>query len=161
MFHCEFLESARETFLRSALMPTSGPITIRDSVKSQSNSGGYASWYTALWWSRNIICLTCTYFCRKFRQLKGILFINLNKLKAVLRKSTHKCIATYVKVSKKLEFVLLSIIHTGLESTNSRTRQHSMLVIPALLSLKPQVLDRPAPELIELMKVIIRKLRDS
>jgi hypothetical protein len=31
---------------------------------------------------------------------------------------------------------MLHIIHTGLENSNSRTRQHSMLVIPALLSLK-------------------------
>ncbi len=35
-----------------------------------------------------------------------------------------------------------------------------MLVIPALISLKPQVLDKCAPELIELIKVIIKKLRD-
>lgn len=97
----------------------------------------------------------------QFAQLVPIFIENLGSPKAVLRKSTHKCIATYVKVSKKLEFVLLNIIHTGLESTNSRTRQHSMLVIPALLSLKQSVLDRPAPEMIELIKVIIKKLRDS
>eukprot|EP00347_Sterkiella_histriomuscorum_P023335 403335038 len=81
-------------------------------------------------------------------------------IQAVLRKSTHKCIATYVKVSKKLEFVLLHIIHTGLDSENSRTRQHSMLVIPALLSLKPQVIDKPASEMVELIKSINKKLRD-
>lgn len=59
-----------------------------------------------------------------------------NLLQAIVRKSTHKCIGTYVKLTKKLEFVLMQIVSTGLENTNSRTRQHSMLVIPALLSLK-------------------------
>lgn len=61
---------------------------------------------------------------------------NLGSPKAIVRKSTHKCIGTYVKLTKKLEFVLMHIIKTGLENTNSRTRQHSMLVLPALLSLK-------------------------
>ena len=42
--------------------------------------------------------------------------------KAVVRKSTHKCIGTYVKLTKKLEFVLRHIIQTGLENQNSRTR---------------------------------------
>lgn len=36
-----------------------------------------------------------------------------------------------------------------------------MLVIPALLSLKPAVLDKCGSEIIELIKVIIKKLRDS
>ena len=62
-------------------------------------------------------------------------------LQAVVRKSTHKCIGTYVKLTKKLEYVLTQIVTTGLENVNSRTRQHSMLVIPALLSLKAQVMD--------------------
>lgn len=35
---------------------------------------------------------------------------------AVVRKSTHKCIGTYVKLTKKLEFVLRHIIKTGLEN---------------------------------------------
>ena len=47
---------------------------------------------------------------------------NLGSPKAVVRKSTHKCIGTYVKLTKKLEFVLMHIIHTGLENQNSRTR---------------------------------------
>ena len=41
---------------------------------------------------------------------------NLGSPKAVVRKSTHKCIGTYVKLTKKLEFVLRHIIHTGLEN---------------------------------------------
>jgi len=47
---------------------------------------------------------------------------NLGSPKAVVRKSTHKCIGTYVKLTKKLEFVLSHIIRTGLENPNSRTR---------------------------------------
>jgi hypothetical protein len=47
---------------------------------------------------------------------------NLGSPKAVVRKSTHKCIGTYVKLTKKLEFVLSHIIKTGLENSNSRTR---------------------------------------
>lgn len=41
---------------------------------------------------------------------------NLGSPKAVVRKSTHKCIGTYVKLTKKLEFVLRHIIQTGLEN---------------------------------------------
>lgn len=63
-------------------------------------------------------------------------------------------------MSKKLEFVMLNIIHSGFESTNSRTRQHSMLVIPALLSLKPSVVEKPAPELIEMIKAVNKRLKD-
>lgn len=77
-----------------------------------------------------------------------------------MRKSTHKCIASYVKLSKKLEFVMLHIIHTGLDSQNTRTRQHSMLVIPALLSLKPQVLEKCSIELIQLISKVISKVKD-
>jgi len=36
-----------------------------------------------------------------------------------------------------------------------------MLVIPALLSLKPQLLDKCGPEVLEMIRVIIKKLRDS
>ena len=78
----------------------------------------------------------------------------------MIRKSTHKCIASYVKLSKKLEFVLLHVVHTGLENSNSRTRQHSMLVIPALLSLKPSIVEKGSPEMIELLSRVIRKVRD-
>jgi len=65
---------------------------------------------------------------------------NLGNSKATVRKSTHKCIGTYVKFSKRLEFVLQHIIKFGLENQNQRTRQHSMLVIPALISLKANVI---------------------
>ena len=65
-----------------------------------------------------------------------------------------------MKISKKLEFVLLHLIHSGLESTCTRTRQHSMLVIPALISLKPQILEKVVPEATELLQRIIKKLRD-
>jgi hypothetical protein len=76
---------------------------------------------------------------------------NLGSPKAVVRKSTHKCIGTYVKLTKKLEFVLIHIIHTGLDNSNSRTRQHSMLVLPALLSLKPTAIEKENPEMKELV----------
>ena len=39
-----------------------------------------------------------------------------------MRKSTHKCIGTYVKFSKRLEFVIQNIIKYGLENQNQRTR---------------------------------------
>lgn len=77
-----------------------------------------------------------------------------------MRKSTHKCIATYVKLSKKLEFVLLHLNHTGLDNSNARTRQHSMLVIPALLSLKPTSVDKGVPELNEMLSKVVKKLKD-
>jgi len=41
---------------------------------------------------------------------------NLGCPKAVVRKSTHKCIGTYVKLTKKLEGVIVSIVKTGLEN---------------------------------------------
>jgi hypothetical protein len=78
-----------------------------------------------------------------------------------VRKSTHKCIATYVKISKKLEFVLLHLINSGLESSCTRTRQHSMLVIPALISLKPIIVDKASVEAVELLQRVIKKLRDQ
>ena len=66
-----------------------------------------------------------------------------------------------MKISKKLEFVLLHLIHTGLDNQNTRTRQHAMLVVPALLSLKQAVIDRCSPEIIELIKAVVKKLRDT
>lgn len=81
-------------------------------------------------------------------------------LQALVRKSTHKCIATYVKLSKKLEYVLFHLCNSGLESPNTRTRQHSMLVIPALLSLKANAVEKGAIEIIDLVSKVIRKLKD-
>jgi len=36
-----------------------------------------------------------------------------------------------------------------------------MLVVPALLSLKPSVVEKASPEMAELMQAVVRKLRDS
>lgn len=85
---------------------------------------------------------------------------NLGNPKATVRKTTHKCIGTFVKFSRKLEYVLLQLIRVGLANQNQRTRQHSMLVIPALLSLKPQLVDDGASELHQLVQNICSKLRD-
>jgi hypothetical protein len=35
-----------------------------------------------------------------------------------------------------------------------------MLVIPALLSLKPSVIEKPAPEMVELIRAVNRRLKD-
>jgi hypothetical protein len=86
---------------------------------------------------------------------------NLGSPKAIVRKSTHKCIGTYVKLTKKLEFVLMHIIKTGLENTNSRTRQHSMLVLPALLSLKPNTVERENPEMKELIQAVVKRIQSD
>ena len=94
-------------------------------------------------------------------QLISIFIDNLGSPKAIVRKSTHKCIGTYVKLTKKLEFVMLHIIHTGLENSNSRTRQHSMLVIPALLSLKQVVLESECKEMMDLIQAVIKKIRND
>ena len=72
----------------------------------------------------------------------AFLITNLLRVQASVRKSTHKNIGTYVKYSKRLESVLLNIITNGLENKNQRTRQHSMLVIPALISLKASVIQK-------------------
>ena len=92
-------------------------------------------------------------------QLIPIFIENLGSPKAVVRKSTHKCIGTYVKLTKKIEFVILHIIHTGLENSNSRTRQHSMLVIPALLSLKTTVMEKECAELKELIDAVLKRIK--
>ena len=84
---------------------------------------------------------------------------NLGSPKAVVRKSTHKCIGTYVKLTKKLEFVLRHIIQTGLENQTSRTRQHSMLVIPALLSLKASIMDSGKQEMGDLLRAVIARIQ--
>ena len=78
-----------------------------------------------------------------------------------MRKSTHKCIGTYVKLTKKLENVIANIIITGLENSNSRTRQHSMLVIPALLSLKVSIMERQCDEMKQLIKAVIRRIKSD
>jgi hypothetical protein len=93
--------------------------------------------------------------------LISIFIENLGSPKAIVRKSTHKCIGTYVKLTKKLEFVILHIIHTGLENSNSRTRQHSMLVIPALLSLKSSIMDREHPEMTNLIMAVVRRIKQD
>lgn len=79
----------------------------------------------------------------------------------MVRKSTHKCIGTYVKLTKKLEFVLRHIIQTGLENQNSRTRQHSMLVIPALLSLKATIMDSEKQEMADLLRAVISRIQSD
>jgi len=63
-----------------------------------------------------------------------------------------------VKLTKKLEYVLMHIIKTGLENSNSRTRQHSMLVLPALLSLKPSTVERENPEMKELIQAVVKRI---
>ena len=55
---------------------------------------------------------------------------------------------------------MLHISHSGLENSNSRARQHSMLVIPALLSLKPSSLEKGSPEIVEMLMKTLKKLRD-
>ena len=62
-------------------------------------------------------------------------------MQGTVRKMTHKVIGTFVKLSKKLEPVLTVLTHHGIGSRENRTRQHSMLVIPALISLKPSVVE--------------------
>lgn len=94
-------------------------------------------------------------------QLIRMFIENLGSPKAIVRKSTHKCIGTYVKLTKKLEYVLKHIISTGLENSNSRTRQHSMLVIPALLSLKPTVMERESREMMDLVYAVIKRIKSD
>ncbi len=71
---------------------------------------------------------------------------NLGNPQGTVRKMTHKVIGTYVKLSKKLESVLNCLIKHGIGNMDSqRTRQHSMLVVPALISLKPSVIEQRPP----------------
>jgi hypothetical protein len=86
---------------------------------------------------------------------------NLGSQKTVVRKSTHRCMASYVKLSLKLELVLTYIINVGLIHSKHRTRQHSMLVIPALLSLKKQAMKQRDPYIIKLMDTVSYKLFDN
>jgi len=55
---------------------------------------------------------------------------------------------------------LLHLNHTGLDNSNTRTRQHSMLVIPALLSLKPSVVEKGANEVVVMTSKVVKKLKD-
>ena len=86
---------------------------------------------------------------------------NLGSPKAVVRKSTHKCIGTYVKLTKKLEYVLHHLVKSGLENPNSRTRQHSMLVIPALLSLKTSLIETESPQIKDLVIAVIKRIQSD
>ena len=56
--------------------------------------------------------------------------------------------------------MLMMIVNSGLGSQNQRTRQHSMLVIPALVSLKPSVINETTTEMTALMDEITMRLRD-
>jgi len=94
-------------------------------------------------------------------KLIPIFIENLGSPKAVVRKSTHKCIGTYVKLTKKLEYVLKHIVQTGLENQNSRTRQHSMLVIPALLSLKAAIMESEKQEMKDLLRAVIARIQND
>lgn len=86
---------------------------------------------------------------------------NLGSQKTVVRKHTHRWIASYVKLSLKLELVLNYIINVGLIHTMHRTRQHSMLVIPALLSLKKAWVKKKDPKVVELVDSVAGKLFDQ
>lgn len=49
----------------------------------------------------------------------------------------------------------------GLENQNSRTRQHSMLVIPALLSLKPAIMGFQTEEMKQLLGAVVRRIQSD
>jgi len=97
----------------------------------------------------------------EFLKLLPALIENLGSQKTVVRKSTHRWIASYVKLSLKLELVLNYIINVGLAHSKHRTRQHSMLVIPALLSLKKSWIKNKDKYVIELVDTVAKKLFDS
>ena len=98
---------------------------------------------------------------REFIRLIPSFIENLGSQKTVVRKSTHRCIASYVKLSLKLELVLNYIINVGLIHSRHRTRQHSMLVIPALLSLKKSWVKDKDNHIVKLVDTVATKLFDS
>ena len=85
---------------------------------------------------------------------------NLGSQKTVIRKSTHRWIASYVKLSLKLELVLNYIVNFGLNHNKLRTRQHCMLVIPALLSLKKTAMRSKSKDIVKLVDMVANKLFD-
>ncbi len=97
----------------------------------------------------------------EFVKLLPVFVENLGSQKTVVRKHTHRCIASYVKLSLKLELVLNYIINVGLVHTMHRTRQHSMLVIPALLSLKKSCVKQKELKVVELIDNVAEKLFDQ
>lgn len=96
---------------------------------------------------------------KEISNMVPIFIENLGSPKAVVRKSTHKCIGTFVKLTKKLEGVLRTIVKCGLENSNSRTRQHSMLVIPALMSLKSSIVEKESSEIKDLIIAVIKRIQ--
>lgn len=98
---------------------------------------------------------------REFVKLLPSLIENLGSQKTVVRKSTHRCIASYVKLSLKLELVLDHIVSVGLAHSKHRTRQHSMLVVPALLSLKKGCVKSKDRHVVDLLEAVAAKLSDS
>ena len=97
----------------------------------------------------------------EFVKLIPIFIENLGSQKTVVRKHTHRWIASYVKLSLKLELVLNYIINVGMVHTMHRTRQHSMLVIPALLSLKKTCVKQKDHKIVELIETVAGKLFDQ
>ena len=57
--------------------------------------------------------------------------------------------------------VLMIITDVGIENENYRCRQHSMLVIPALLTLKPKVIEKAHESIVELIEAVSLKLEDK
>jgi len=98
---------------------------------------------------------------KMFVKLIPVMITNLGNKVSGVRKLTHRCIASYVKLSQKLEMVLLVLSEVGLASENHRCRQHSMLVVPALLSLKPQLIGEKHRSVVNLMESVTYKLKDD
>ena len=97
----------------------------------------------------------------EFIKLVPSLIENLGSQKTVVRKSTHRWIASYVKLSLKLELVLDLIISVGLAHSKHRTRQHSMLVVPALLSLKKSWMKHADKHITDILESVTSRLFDS
>ena len=78
-----------------------------------------------------------------------------------MRKMAYKCLSQFVKRTSKLEFVLALIIQHGFMHKQDRARQHSMLVIPVMLSLNPTVIKNLTPTAVSLLEAVTVNLNDE
>ncbi len=85
----------------------------------------------------------------------------LGNERSVTRRLAYRCISCFVKKTKKLELVLSLIVSNGFRSGSERARQHSMLVIPVMLSLNQNVIKSISPSAVMLLEAVTQNLNDD
>lgn len=96
--------------------------------------------------------------------MKSILKCVLNLLQSqstALRKQAYKVLSCYTKMTGDLELVIELVLSSGFCSETDRLRQHSMLIIPVLLTVKQSFVSDKGYEFVRLIKCVAERLEDT